>query len=359
MKKLSRTIFSSVVALSLLSSLVVPSAVNANVQQLEDVQSTQSEIGTYSIKLRPGQLASLGFKILSYASNTWLFHREANQYIGENSIEINSGTIGFNNKDNSGYGASSKHDVIIDRTSEQIQTFAQTDFWSMLLNTTISVIITDPNNNDVVSKTITHGQYVLYNPSRTGTHTIRYVTQDKHNWDLYITLRNWQISTNVASVLDTNGQEIPALLENGKVYVYPSESHQNSSMKRLYNSFNNYSLSLADLQDQVYDNELKRSVYNLRDFNIGDSIHFADTIASLEYDANNNYTLFGFKNKDGDIVEWVFEGDLTSKFNVGKTLELNLTVVEEVNGFETIDLIKNFQNSGGVAENIEKYLINE
>jgi hypothetical protein len=220
----------------------------------------------------------------------------------------------------------------------------------------ISVIITDSKNNDVISKTVTHGQYVLYNPSSTGTHSIRYVTQDKINWDLYITLRNYQINTSSISVLDKNGEEVPALLNDGKIYVYPSESHKNASKLKLFNSFNQ-SLSLAGLQDQFYDYELEREVANLRDFNIGDSINFKDTISSLEYDPQNNYTLFGFKDKDGDIVKWAFKDDLTSNYSVGDVLELKLKVVEEINGFENIDLIKNFQGNGEVAESIDNYLI--
>lgn len=65
----------------------------------------------------------------------------------------------------------------------------------------------------------------------------------------------------------------------------------------------------------------------------------------------------GFKDIDGDIVNWVFKGDLTSSFKVGDSLRLKLHVVEETNGFENIDLIKNFQDSGEVAEEIDKYLI--
>lgn len=360
MSKISKIIFSTVAAFSLIASLGGANLVKANEQQIDDTRNLNSDVSTSAIQLRPGQLASLGFKVISYVSNTWLFHREANEYIGPNSIEVNSGTIGFNDKD-SGYGASIKHDVEIDRTSEQISTFAQTDPFNMILNKKISVIITDSNNNDVVSKTVTHGQYVLHNPSRTGTHTVRYVTQEKLKWDIYITLRNWQINpsaVNNLTVLGVDGKEIPALLINGKIYVYPSDSHQNS-FEKFKKSYNENFLSLADLQDQVYDNEIKRTVSNFRDFNIGDSIYFADAISSLRYDLNNNYTLFGFEDKEGYISEWIFEGDLTTKYNVGDTLKLKLNVVEDTNGFETIDLIKNFQASEGIAESIEKYLISE
>lgn len=62
MKKLSRTILSTVAAVSVLSSLgVPPNEVSASAQQIEDVQvqSTQLETGTYAIALKPGQLAKL------------------------------------------------------------------------------------------------------------------------------------------------------------------------------------------------------------------------------------------------------------------------------------------------------------
>lgn len=47
-------------------------------------------------------------------------------------------------------------------------TFGETDFINMF-TAKIAVIISDPNNNDVVSKTLTHEQHVLHNPTRTGT----------------------------------------------------------------------------------------------------------------------------------------------------------------------------------------------
>lgn len=114
---------------------------------------------------------------------------------------------------------------------------------------------------------------------------------------------------------------------------------------------------MKDLQLQFYDETLQRNVRDLRDFNIGDSISFEDSISSIKYDNDKNYTLLGFKDIDGDIVNWVFKGDLTSSYKIGDSLRLKLHVVEETNGFENIDLIKNFQDSGETAEEIDKYLV--
>ena len=59
---------------------------------------------------------------------------------------------------------------------------------------------------------------------------------------------------------------------------------------------------MKELQTQFYDEELKRNVRDLKDYRIGDSIHFKDEVASIEYDPNSNHTLIGFKDQDNDIV---------------------------------------------------------
>ncbi|MGP0585690.1 hypothetical protein [Paenibacillus timonensis] len=344
MIKFRKTILSSAVALSLLVSS--GSVVITNAQETEKVEE-QSNIGTNSI-LNPKQLIGLGYKVLKYGANTWLFHPEAYTYEGQTQLEVSSGKIGYNKKDDSGYGASSKHDVVVSSTSEQIETFAETDFINMF-TAKIAVIITDPQNNDVVSKTLTHEQYVFYNPTRTGTYSIRYVDENKLNWNLYVTLSSYQIdisSKNAVNVLGSDGKLRRALYKDGKVYIYPSETHKSSFLKEslsLNNTFNNKTVSLKELQTQFYDEELKRNVRDLKDYRIGDSIHFKDEVASIEYDPNSNHTLIGFKDQDNDIVNWVFKDNLLDRFKVGDVIELKLNVVEETEEFENIDLIKPFK----------------
>lgn len=355
MKNRFKVVVSTVAALSLLST--AGGALVANAQSNEITEQAAVET-LASVSIKPGQLAGLGFKVIKWASNTWLVKAEASQNIYDNSIDISSGTIGFNNKGDSGYGSSSKHDVKVENIGEQIQTFAETDFINMF-TAKISVIITNPFNSDVLSKTVTHEQYVLYNPTATGTHTIRYVDENKLNWNLYITLRNYQISPSFnylqeTSVIDSQGTELPAVYNGDKIYIIPSKNHKETGSKQ---KLSKTTLSLVDLQNQFYDTTLQKNVRSLKNYNIGDSIHFKDTIASIKYDSDNNRTLIGFYDKDGDIVDWVFSNDLSNRFSVGDTIDLNLHVVEEVSGFENIDLIKNFQSNGEIAESIDKYLI--
>lgn len=355
MNKITKTILSSVTAMTLLISSAATISANGG-----EVTQSKQEIGINAV-IKPGKLIGLGFKVLQYGTNTWLFHPEATTYQGSTQLEVTSGKIGFNNKGDSGYGASTKHNVIVDSTDEQIQTFAETD-WLNMFTSKIVLIISDPYNNDVVSKTLSHEQYVLHNPSRTGTYTIRYADESKLNWNLYIYLRNYQINPSSINVLGIDGTEVPALYKNDKIYIYPSESHTKSKFidKLLGNTLSlNKTLSYIDLQKQIYDSELNRNVRDFKDYNIGDTIFFKDKIASIEYDPSNNRTLIGFNDQDNDIVNWVFKEDLTDRFKVGDSIKLKLKVVEEVAGFENIDLIKNFQDSEEMPENIDNYLVLE
>lgn len=116
----------------------------------------------------------------------------------------------------------------------------------------IAVIISDPNNNDVVSKTLTHEQHVLHNPTRTGTLEMQFLP-------LSMTVIKTILSLDLMTTMVT------------------------------------------------------QSTWYLK--------------------------------------------NLSNRFKVGDSLRLELRVVEETNGFENIDLIKNFQDSGEIAEEIDKYLI--
>jgi hypothetical protein len=56
----------------------------------------------------------------------------------------------------------------------------------------ISIIISDPDNNDVVSKTVAHTQHVYYQPRKLGTHNVRYVQNNKQSWDLWLALWHYE-----------------------------------------------------------------------------------------------------------------------------------------------------------------------
>lgn len=115
-----------------------------------------------------------------------LFQREPTRELGENWDTISSGTIGFNKGD---YGGSTHHTIDLQENDHEIDTWPQTNplNWA----TKINVIITDPNNRDVKTRSVTHDQHTYYKGGTLGTYTVRYAQQKKQNWDIWLRLFHW------------------------------------------------------------------------------------------------------------------------------------------------------------------------
>ena len=105
-------------------------------------------------------------------------------------------------------------------------------------------------------------------------------------------------------------------------------------------------------------------VNDLRDYSVGDQIVFSDQIAAINYSEEENMTELIFACDAGDIF-WQFNGDLRSRYAVGDTVKLVLTVeAEAVSGdmvFENLDyILDNYSmRTNGTYPNIDDYLIIE
>ncbi|MCP3773751.1 hypothetical protein NLX71_10550 [Paenibacillus sp. MZ04-78.2] len=305
--------------------------------------------------------ASLGFNVIKYLGNTYLFSREATSNDYPSKTTVSSGTIGFNNKGNSGYGASAKHDVHVDYAKNEIDAFGQTSLLNWLDK--ISIIITDSSGNDVVSSTATHNQHVNYSAPNSGWYTVRWVNTAATNWDLWVQVWKfgepgyptfYKTSPNNTPQLirKTDGKEVLAVEENnGKTYILPSKTHKNYASINKKNS-----LTAKDLYNQLYDNELKEQVSVFKDFVVGDNIIFEDEIQSVSFDSNNNYTILGFKDASGDILRWAFNGNLTKELQANSKIMLQFKVVQDIGTFETLDYLKEARESKA-APSIEKYIV--
>ena len=296
-------------------------------------------------------------KIINYAGNSW-YDRTPSKTEDVNSVTISSGDIAFNNLNSSGYGASAKMNLSTEDTGE-IDAWAQTG----ILNWpgAISIIITTSWGSDVVSKTVTHNQHVLYKPGYQGDFTVRWVQNSKQAWDVW--LRYWK-GYNYPTIAGTppshagefelqkvNGKKVKAVEVNGGIHLIPSDSHTKGNKNA-----NHATVTMAGLHDQIFDRQLNENVDDLRDYSAGDTLHFKDIIQATRYNASQNATFFAFSDGKDGVVEWPFAGDLTDKFKAGSELALQFKVVTNDGRFESLDYIKYGYEHSGAAPAIEKYL---
>lgn len=355
-KKVLASFMASVVVIGGLAS--TGQAQEDNVLTNQTVPNESQSVDTMAIQ--PGTWVKAGFGVLKYATNTWLFHREATETVYSYIITISSGTVGFNNKDNSGYGSSARHQVYINAINQLIDTWPETSVLNWLDK--ISVLITDESTNaDVVSKTATHEQHTYYTAKHHGNYMIRWIDDAKMNWDLWLSVwdaeyggigsRSAEDPNKIYTLKNSDGIENQAKRIEGNYYFIPSNDH-----KKSVKFDEKKALSIIELQDQLYDNKLNREVQQFKNYNSGSNLVVADKIQTLVYDKENDRTVFGFNAKDGEILEWAFSGDLTGNYSIGDVLKLKFKVVNKAGEFETLDYLQEAR-ANDKAPNLSDYII--
>lgn len=154
-----------------------------------------------------------------------------------------------------------------------------------------------------------------------------------------------------------------ALLENysynNTVFTIPQqEAFKNNNTK---SKPKKSVLTINDLLNDMFDEELQEYVHSLKSFNTGDSIIVSDTITDIYYDSDNQTTSFGFDyldKMDSEIskVYWEFVGDLRNQFSIGDSVSFKTEVVyidRDLN-LESLDILGFTTN---VTPNIDSYLL--
>lgn len=119
----------------------------------------------------------------------YVYQRDPNATYNSNYDTMNMGTHKFNDGD---YGASVKHEVDIQGPDDSIVAWAQAvpgNFGR------ITIIITNPRGDDVVSVARQSNQSVYYDAGKTGvmgTYTVRYAQQNSETWDPWLRLWHWR-----------------------------------------------------------------------------------------------------------------------------------------------------------------------
>ncbi|MFC4075956.1 hypothetical protein [Salinithrix halophila] len=117
------------------------------------------------------------------------------------------------------------------------------------------MIVTNPNDQDIISKTVTHNEHIYFHSGITGWYDIRYVQNNEEKRDCWIALRDDAVSySSVQSgdtiyVINKEGQKVRTqVVKNGGIFILPSQEHRENK-----SSTKPESLTIADLAQQVYD----------------------------------------------------------------------------------------------------------
>lgn len=202
-----------------------------------------------------------------------------------------------------------------------------------------------------------------------GGYTVLYNIHDPIKWNLavFYFLNNPPCTQCIPA-----SEPQPFALENTKQSKYHFENNSFFTLpqQKVFKENNSISnlktkksiLSINDLMDDHYDEELQEYVYSMKSFNSEDSIIVNDTITDVYYDIEKQATSLGFdywdktdSNKSSKVY-WEFAGDIRNRFSVGDSISVRTEVIainRDLN-LESLDIL------GYQAEmipNIDTYLL--
>lgn len=220
----------------------------------------------------------------------------------------------------------------------------------------------------VASGNVGHDQGITASRMSSGDYTVMYNIHDPIQWNLGVFY--FFNSPPCTQCLPAEGPQPLALeekqskyhFENNSLFIIPQqkafkENNTNSKLKTKKSV-----LSINDLKNDHFDEELQEYVNSLKSFNIGDSIIVSDTITDIYYDTDKQATSLGFDYSDKtnlnevSKIYWEFAGDLMSQFSIGDSVSFKTDVISinsDLN-LETLDIL-GYQAE--VAPNIDSYLL--
>jgi hypothetical protein len=220
----------------------------------------------------------------------------------------------------------------------------------------------------VAGGNVGHDEGITAYRMSTGNYTVIYNIHDPIKWNLGV----FYFFNNppCTQCLPTEGPKPLALDEqqsnnlyhfkNNLSFIIPQQEafKENNTNSKLKKSF----LTINDLLNDHFDEELQDYAHSLKSFNVGDSIIVSDTITDIYYDSDKNATSLGFdywdKTSSNEIskIYWEFNGDLMSRFSIGDSVSFKTEVIsinKDLN-LETLDIL-GYQAE--VAPNIDSFLL--
>lgn len=263
-------------------------------------------------------------------------------------------------------------DVTVERIPALIDAWGQASGANPTGKMVISV--TDPNREDVVARSVGSNQTVSFNVGNhgvLGTYEIRYSTPHSHKWNLWP--RFWHYLDNGQPCIPEIGCMVPegtpqeftlyrmqdgvrvtAVQVGDRVFIKPSPQH--AAVKSRTAADQHY-LTMADLQRQFYDPTIGVDVYDLADYEPGDTVLIRDRLVEVRYDAASDETTLVFSDEEGLHLDWAFRGNLTDRYAAGDTITLKFKVVEYAGEFEILDYMETLWTDGR-APALDNYLVN-
>lgn len=292
----------------------------------------------------------------------YFYNVEASVTSGTYEDTITPGSISFNDGT---YGASTYFDFKIPSTGHSVNIYADSTIWRLFTGK-ISVLLENPYGNYVINRSVNPTQWSTYSPGITGDYRALWVQNDKQKWTPYIGYRQDNgyasaegiISLTTVAASDQEKENINNHLITVKNYgniISPSKAHLNSKINRDIND----TLTAEEIDQQFLDLSLGVHVYALKDFEIGDTVNFKDIVKNIEYDDEENRTVFTFKGTEEDY-DIVFSDDLTDEFKTNQVLRLKFNVNQLVSGnnkLAMIDYLKYGLDNNNEAPRINKYLV--
>lgn len=299
--------------------------------------------------------AGIAWKVINYVGNTF-YDVAGTSESTATYAKVSTGTKHFND---SGYnvGASVKHVVDINKSGLIYDLHADAvwyDFFS-----TISIIMTDNYNNDIINKSVTSGQWASHTSTYSdnwGRWTVRFVENSHTTWNCWIDMLDSSGKSIIASTPSTQNLNQGILTPNfyktnDKIYTIPSNDYKKNVV-----NIENKKLTMKDLGTETLDNATKSYVQSFKSYNSGDKLIFEDRIKEIKYNKENDCTQFTFEGLNGDDVTWSFDKNLTQKYKSGENLKLNLKVLTEYKdnkiNVETLDYVQD----GIKAQKESKYV---
>lgn len=293
-----------------------------------------------------------------------VFYREPDVVEGPNWCQVSTGSLTYGNDDDDIRRVRRELDLPQKFT---IDAWAQTDWHNWLEK--INIWIEDEDGYEVAGANATHNQHVIHYADP--EYYELYYSSSDGEWDHYVMLLDFTEDSEgysadkIKYAVNSDGTKFEYMLDenSNKHYVLPSGIFNANTSFRKNVLDNGIALNARDLYYQFYDSELKISVNALKDFDVGDSIIFEDTIKDIKYDHETNSTKIYFDCLDSCELMWPFNGDLTEKYVVDDSLRLKFEVVEEYSEdsyvFENLDYILEGYKGvlGGSYPELEDYII--
>lgn len=281
-----------------------------------------------------------------------VYYKEAIKTVESDFIELSPGTISFNENRNGPAAAiidivaNSNYRIREGKISHPDMTISVSASCSLLtgLQNKIAVMLISPNADIVINKTLGMNGSALYEVNTTakmGTYKATFTVTEKQKWTPSVRLYDDAApsSTRTAGMETFSAGQIVMAPDGNKQYTLPTDSVINAVYGETFTN-TAYMMSVEELYDQFWDENLKTHVMRLKDYGVGDSIQVCDTISAVKYEPDKDRTILEFLTKYGTAY-WPFDGDLTEEYRAGDEVSFQFQVVKEYDTgsyiFESLD----------------------